>query len=318
MKIAWKSLVTGLMALLTMGSLFQPARLLADKVEIEPMMTYGESLTPEELAQTKESLGVKAGAKEMPVYIHELNGLLQDNYPYSQVYSSTYITPAKNNGQVTVEIMTPKTITVITPAQYQNAAITAGAVDVDIKVASVKPVDGSGALAGVYKSFQAAGRTLDAANIHAAQNELDTLSKISQENKGKEGFSDKQLNAAVAEIKQQIQAEKDKNNGEIDQATIQNIVVKVINNYHLGDVISQENINQLVVQMNQFSQLKLTDAQLKQLKNLGNSLKAKGSQLIKEAKEKWKQVDPKQKEEAKTFLQQLWQDLVNGIRNFFR
>lgn len=318
MKKSWKSLLTSSIAFVTSAVLLQATPVLADKVDIEPMMTYGESLNQEELAQTKSALGVKDGAKEVPVYINELNSLLQDDYPYSQVYSSTYITPAKNNGKVTVEIVTPKTITAITEAQYQNAAITAGAVDVNIKVASVKAVDGSGALAGVYKSFQAAGYTLNSQNVQVAQNELSTLSAISKENKGKEGFSDKELNAAIAEIKRQIQAEKEKNDGQIDQDQVKQIVVNIINNYHLGDVLSQENIQQIVGQMNQFSQLQLSDAQIRQLKNLTQSLKGKGGELIKEAKEKWDKVDPKKKEEAQNFLRKLWKDLINAIREFFR
>src|SRR5699024_3095147 len=110
---------------------------LADKVAIDPMFTYGETLDDSQYTETKELLGV-----------NELNDLLQDTYPYNQVYSSAYITPADNDGGVTVEIETPDTITDITEAQYENAAITAGAVDVDIKVASAVKVDGSGALAG--------------------------------------------------------------------------------------------------------------------------------------------------------------------------
>ncbi|MER1992186.1 MAG: DUF1002 domain-containing protein, partial [Aerococcus urinaeequi] len=95
---------------------------LADKIAIDPMFTYGETLDDSQYTETKELLGVEDGATEIEVAVDELNDLLQDSYPYNQVYSSAYITPADNDGGVTVEIETPDTITDITEAQYENAA----------------------------------------------------------------------------------------------------------------------------------------------------------------------------------------------------
>lgn len=44
---------------------------------------------------------------------------------------------------------------------YQNAAIAAGATNADIQIASVVPVTGEGALAGVYEIFSQSGMSLD-------------------------------------------------------------------------------------------------------------------------------------------------------------
>src|SRR5699024_9662701 len=90
---------------------------LADKVAIDPMFTYAETLDDSQYTETKQLLGVEDGATQIEVPSDELHHLLQDNYPYTQVYSSAYITPAYNDGGVAVEIETPDTITDITAAQ---------------------------------------------------------------------------------------------------------------------------------------------------------------------------------------------------------
>ena len=86
--------------------------------EMQATFTYGESLNDSQYQETKNVLGVESGATEIEVQINELNSLLQDNYNYYQVYSSSYITQNDNNGGVNVEIVTPNTITTITPLQY--------------------------------------------------------------------------------------------------------------------------------------------------------------------------------------------------------
>ncbi|MGO3201319.1 MAG: DUF1002 domain-containing protein [Ruoffia tabacinasalis] len=71
---------------------------------------------------------------------------------------------------VNVEILTPENITVVSESAYQNAAITAGATNADIKIASVIAVTGEGALGGVYEIFDQAGYSLDAEDIQTAEN----------------------------------------------------------------------------------------------------------------------------------------------------
>lgn len=309
-EIKMKMVVRRLMTVLALVSLLciQVSKVEADKVEIEPMFTYGESLNQAQYDETKRALGVASGTKEIPVHINELNGLLHDNYPYNQVYSSTYITPAKNNGEVTVEIVTPNTITEITPIQYQNAAVTAGAIDVNIKVASAVKVDGSGALAGVYKSFKDAGHELDARAVSVAQDELELTSKINQENEGKSDFSDELLNAAIAEIKTDIQTAKEEGNGHVSIEQIQVIVNNVINNYNLTNVISEENVQMIVNQMNHFSQLEFSPEQKEQLQALGERLQKDGGKLFDKAQTAWENTD---KEAVKGFLQQIWDFIVS-------
>src|SRR5699024_6256834 len=68
------------------------------------------------------------------------------------------------------EILTPENITVVSESAYQNAAITAGATNADIKIASVIAVTGEGALGGVYEIFDQAGYSLEAEDIQTAEN----------------------------------------------------------------------------------------------------------------------------------------------------
>ncbi|AMB99521.1 hypothetical protein AWM75_05700 [Aerococcus urinaehominis] len=293
------------------ASILAAPRVLADKIQINPMFTYGESLNDQQFNTTKRELGVEDGAQEIQVHVNELNDLLNDSYPYRQVYSSAYITPAKNDGKISVEIVTPETITDITPLQYQNAALTAGAVDVDIKVASAVPVDGSGALAGVYKAFADAGYTLDDQAVSVAQDELVVTSSINQENQGKEGYSDEVLNAAIAEIKTEVDQAKAENNGEITIDQIQVIVNNVVNNYNLQDVLSQENIQSIINYMQNFSQIELTDEQREQIRNLGQEIASQGGQLFDKAKTAWDNAD---KEQLAKDGQSIW----DAISNFFR
>jgi len=288
-------------------------KVLASDIE-QPAFAFGESLTEEEYERTKELLGVGNDSREIEVMINELNDILHNDYSYHQVYSSVYLEPSDTAEGVSVEIVTPETITKITPAQYQNAAITAGAVNLDIRIASVKAVDGSGALAGVYKAFSDADVALPEENIVVAQEELEETSDISDENAGKEGYSDELLNAAIAEIKAQIQKEKDDNNGEITLVTITNIVNTVINNYNLDGVITEENKQRLISLMEKFSKLEFTDEQKTAIKDFGENLIEGGGKLMDDVKSTWEGLD----EDVKTGITGFFRNIMDAIADFFK
>lgn len=301
---------------LTAASNFMP-HVSADKIEIEPMFTYGESLDNTQFEETKDVLGVEDGAEEIEVQIDELNGLLQDDYPYNQVYSSTYITPAQNDGDISVEIMTPETITAITPLQYENAALTAGAVDVDIKVGSSVPVDGSGALAGVYKAFESQGGELDEQAVGVAQDELAVTSSIAQENEGQEGFSDESLNGAIAEIKDEIQQSKEANGGTINADEITIIVNNIVNNYNLNGVLSEENVQSITNQMQNFSDLELSEEQKSAISDFGQNIKDAAGNVVEGAESAWNNVSEEDKQEVTEQATGLWDSIVQFFTNLF-
>ena len=307
-----KMMTTGLASLALLG-ITSPAAF-ADKVAIEPIFTYGESLNAAQLEETRETLGVADGTNELIVAVNELNGLLQDDYPYSQVYSSTYITPAYSDGAVSVEILTPETITAITEAQYKNAAITAGAVDVDIKVASAVTVDGSGALAGVYKAFADSGNTLDSEAVGVAQEELAVTSAVTEENKDNSGYSDELMNAAIVEMKQDIQEAKDANNGTLSADEIRQIVEDVLKNYNLDSILSADNITNIQNLMINFGDINLTAEQKEQIAAFGKELQATGGKLFEKAKTAWSNVD---QEQLKEDSMGIWESIIQFFTNLF-
>jgi len=280
----------------------------------KPVFAYGESLTDEEVKKTADLLDAGDDPREIEVKINEMNDILHNSYDYNQVYSSVYLEPSETTEGVSVEIMTPETITRITPAQYQNAAITAGAVNLNIRIASVKAVDGSGALAGVYKAFSDANAELPEENIVVAQKELEETSAINEESKGKDGYSDELLNAAIAEIKAQIQKEKDANNGNITNINITNIVNNVLNNYNLGGILTEENKQTLINVMNEFAKLEFTEEQKTAIKDFGETLIKNGGNLMDNVKSAWDGMDG----EVKTGITGFFKSIMDAIANFFR
>jgi uncharacterized protein YpuA (DUF1002 family) len=316
MKKNWKihTILTLALSGLLVSSFSLPGKkVFADELK-EPVFAYGESLTAQEKEKTAELLSVDQEAKEIIVRIDELNDILHNSYDYYQVYSSVFLKPGDTGEGVRVEIVTPNTITKITPAQYQNAAITAGAVNMTIRIASVKAVDGSGALAGVYKAFTDAGIELPEENIVVAQEELKETSDISEENEGKEGYSDELLNAAIAEIKAQIQKEKEEKGGDINQVNITNIVNNVLNNYNLGDILSEENKDKLIELMKKFGELEFTDAQKEAIKEFGKNLIKNGGNLLDEVKSTWDNLD----EDVKTGIGGFFRSILEAIGKFFK
>lgn len=311
-----RRLAAGAMTLIiALTSLAQPAK--ADNLK-QSVYSYGQSLTAEQKQETARLLGVSDKALEMQVNIDEMNSLLHDDYDYYQVYSSVYLEPAKKNTGVQVEIVTPKTITEITATQYANAAITAGATNMTIRVASVKAVDGSGALAGVYKAFSGTTGTLPEENIKTAQEELEVTSKITAENNGKEGYSDELMNAALAEIKAQIAKQKEENGGNISVGDITTIINTVVNNYHLDGVLSEANISSLQDLMEQFSKIELTDEQRANLQELGQKLLKEGGNLMEKVQADWAQLSPDTKSELGGFFGNLFQGIIDFFANLLK
>ncbi|MUP59910.1 DUF1002 domain-containing protein, partial [Veillonellaceae bacterium M2-4] len=122
----------------------------------------------------------------------------------SGVWSSAMIQKTSSGSGINVKILDyngSNNITTITANQYKNAALTAGITDANIYITSATPIDGSGALAGIYAAYAQSGNTLNQSQVNAAQSELNTLSSITQDNKNKDGYSDAQLNNAVAGAK---------------------------------------------------------------------------------------------------------------------
>lgn len=274
-----------------------------------PVITLGNSLSE---GQKKGTLEILKGALSDSSSYNTLTVTGDDLVTYlnpagnnftssSGVWSSAAIEKTSSGSGINVRILDyngENNITSITSDQYRNAAVTAGISDANIYVTSATPIDGSGALAGIYKAYAKSGDKLNQKQITAAQDELNTLSGINGENKDKDGYSDAQLNNAVAGAKKVM---ADQGNG-LTKDEITKIVDDELAKNGLGNA--------------------LTDAQKQQIINLlveiANSgalnsptFKKQAGQAMNAIQENAKGVfDKLNTEENRNALQKLWDAVV--------
>ena len=113
----------------------------------------------------------------------------------------------------------------------------------------------------------------------------------------------------LADMKNDIQALKDKQGINIEIGSIQNIVQTVINNYHLDNIVTEEQKEQLSGLMQDFSKLQLTEEQKLALKNFGESLVEKGRQLFEGLQSGFQSF------QESGALQSLWDGIVGFFSN---
>ncbi len=288
-----------------------------------PSVALGNGLTADEQKQTLAKLQVKEEAyntftvdgDDLVKYVTDIDSFTSQ----SKAYSSAYMVRTKTGSGVNVSIETPENITARTEANYRNAAITSGVYDADIRIASVRVMDGSGALAGIYKIYDEVEPAADeqeaqdrAENREVAQEESAVVSEITAENAGNENFSDDNLAVALAEIKLELQKIKD----ELAQLTeeqgrekVKTIVIEQLNIQGLGDVMTNQQITSLSNTMYNFSQAPVINNEqiTEQLNTLKDDLMTNGKDFIDNAK------NALNSEETKGFFANLW----TAIKSFF-
>ena len=216
-----------------------------------PVVMVGGSLTSSQKQETIKTLTQPLNGQNYQVskvtgadLVKYLNPSGDNFTTSSGVWSSAMIQKTAQGSGINVTILDfngKNNITSITAEQYKNAGLTAGLQDVHIYVTSAVPIDGSGALAGVYASY-AQNHQLNQKQVNVAQNEMETLNKISKDNKGKQGYSDAQLNKAVAGAKSDM-AKQGQN---ISDSQIRDIVNNQIKINHLGNTINNNQKEQII------------------------------------------------------------------------
>ena len=242
----------------------------------KPTVIYGGGLNTEEIDETLKIFGIADDDEVLqePALGEDLvNYLGYGSGNTGSMISSVYVEKDKGSG-VNVTILTPDDITTITETQYINAAITAGVEDVNIDVASIRPVTGESALTGVYKALDINGEALDQERMAVAQEELESTSAIANDAELDDEQSG-QLDSAIVDIKQQLAAIKEKTDEVATAEDIERIVTETLDKYNLRDIVSADNINSLIAF---FGNYQLTDAidsaQVKeQLSNFANNLR---------------------------------------------
>lgn len=284
----------------------------------ESVTIYGAGLenSPDKEKMT-ELLGTKDSDVIDYVYGNDTEKYINYRYDDSILFSSIRIME-KNSGGLTIDIdETYGKITQISPQTYQNALITAGVTDADVTIAAPHDVTGESALTGIYKAYEVQGESLNPEYTKNAQDELNTISDITSENEGKDGYSESQLNKAITEIKitiiNQINDGKD-----LTEDDVRQIVDEQLKDNGLQDVITDNQKNQIIniiIQIknsgffNEDSANKILDSS----KDLLNQIKDSGA--FKDAKEQAKNLG----NDIKDFSQsEEGQGLIESIKSFFR
>ncbi len=218
----------------------------------EPVVTLGTSLTASQKQGTLNTLTASLNGSDYSTITVDGSTLVKYLNPSgttfttnSGVWSSAMVQKTSSGSGINVKILNyngQNNVTTITADQYKNAAVTAGVTDANIYVTSATPIDGSGALAGVYAAFAENGSTLNQSQVTAAQNEMSTLSDITEANKDKSGYSDAQLNNAVAEAKKEMAAK----GSDVTNNQITTIVNNQIENNNLTNVITNNQKTEII------------------------------------------------------------------------
>lgn len=293
-----------------------------------PSVALGNGLTEQQKLDTIKELKV-GDSEKYNEFIVDGNDLVKyvtdvpEFTPESKAYSSAYIVRTKEGSGVNVTIETPDNITARTESSYRNAAITSGVYDADIRIASVKTMDGSGALAGIYKIYDEVDPAKSEeeqadrdAKREVAQEEMAVTSEITKANAENKDFSDENLAVAMADIKlelQKINDKLDKMNEEEAKAKIKDVVTKEMENQGLSEIISPEQQDSIVNLMYSFKNSpSIEDTEMtEQLTSLKNDIMENGKEFLSGAKEKLTS------EETKSGLAKIWQSITDFFSNLF-
>lgn len=281
----------------------------------KPVATLGTSLSSTQKSETLSTLQNAANitdSDELTVTGSTLVKYLDQNQQTfnanSNVYSSALIQKNNSNTGINVKIVDfngSNNITTITANQYKNAALTAGVTNATIYVTSAVPIDGSGALAGVYAAFAENGETLNQSQVTAAQDEMSTLSDITQANKGTDGYTDSQLNNAVTGAKKDMANKGD--NLTVNQIT--NIVNNQLEQNNLTTIINNNQMTQIInllVKIQDSGALKSDD------------FKNQAGKLMDNIQSNAKNVfDKLNTESNRNFIQKLFDSIGNFFKNLF-
>lgn len=241
----------------------------------KPTLVYGVSLTDPQITATNEAFGIKdiSNVNRQITTIDDYNKFMGTQGETPTLISSALVQKADKGNGVKVSIKTPQNITKVTVLQYQNAAITSGASDVNIDIASPVPVTGESALVGVTKALEANGQEVDTKRAEVANQELETVSDIAEQNKNNDKFDSTALDLALAQIKTDLANYKESKGKTADNKEVEKIVNKALKDKGLNKFITPEQVQQLVSFANAYQNTSAIDSKevKEQLENYAKS-----------------------------------------------
>ena len=156
----------------------------------EKYLVLGQDLNDSEKAEVLSLLGVKDMASVNVSYVtnqmeyEALGDYLSCDIIGTRALSSALVTSRGKGDGITV---TTENITYCTPEMYQNALITAGVEDVEVKVAGPFRISGTAALVGIASIYEDMAHVdLDEERVDAANEELTATQNLGQEIGAKE------------------------------------------------------------------------------------------------------------------------------------
>ena len=285
-----------------------------DEVWGKPTLVYGAGLNNAEVNQTNNAFNIADisnvnrqvnSGQDFQTYLGQSG--VSDN----SLFSSVLVQKQSKGKGVNVDIKTPNNITSVTETQYANAAITAGATDVQIDVASVKKVTGESALVGVYKALSANGVNVDTDRTQAATQELQTVNEIADAQKNNDDFNSKALDLATAQIKQGLADYKKENGTTASDDAVQNIITKALKDNGLSNILTNDQIQSLVDFAKTYQSTSAIDSQevANQLKQYKDDVYSKFKNVINSdnAHNVWEKIS--------SFFENMWKNITNFFGN---
>lgn len=215
-----------------------------------PIVATGRTLSEEQFTQTLTVLNALDVKEEnrLEVWGSDIDRFTGNgSSDESAVYSSAKVEFKEEGFGVKVSVLTPDNITEVSAETYANAAITAGGQNLNISIANtVVPVNGRGALAGIYLALEHAGLELLQEDINIAELEVGYIADVQEQT----GEDDEVVNLAIAAMKRDVATAVVKGE-EVTEETITPIITKHEDNF--GVELPQETKDTLVVLLVNFS-----------------------------------------------------------------
>lgn len=303
--------------ILTMAVLFLlPFSLQAEAAEEwdEAVTIYGAALESDEnlREQTSDLLGTEESDIVDYVYSEDVNRYLGQNYDNSVLKSSIRIIQHDpgHGLKITVD-ETLGEITQISDETYQNALLTSGITDAEVVIAAAENVTGESALSGIYKAYNVQGEEIPEERTQNAQDELEVISDISQENENVDGFSQVQLNKMITEIKVEIVNQFD---GDVTEEDVRQIVDEKMEENGLDGILTEDQINRIIVIILNIRDSGIfTGEEADRLIDSSRDLldQITSSDAFDDAREQAEQIGREIQESG------AWQSFVDALRNFF-
>lgn len=147
---------------------------------------------------------------------------------------------------------------------------------------------------------------------------MNDLGRISEENKGKDGYSDEALNASIADIKEQLADIKQNQDKQITQQQVEDTVNKVLDERGLSEILSENQIqmiNNNMVNVANSNALTSDQKHLNKMQRCIKNIEKNSDDLLNKAKDKAKDLNT---EENRNLLQRIWDGIVEIIQSIIQ